>query len=126
MDSDDTFVQQLAELGFMAGGRGLLQQTDAIVDALEALRPGSERPAVIQATSRVFRRDGAGAERILRDRALAVRPDSPLARTWLGLALHMQGRTSERDQVLGQVLESGDADEDLRTMARRLLATPVG
>jgi hypothetical protein len=125
MEIDDAFVKQLAELGFIAGGYGLLQQTDAIVGALEVLRPASERPAVIQATSRLFGRDAAGAERILRERALAMKPDSALALAWLGLALHLQGRASERDQVLNQVLAAGDADENVRSMAQRLITTPV-
>ena len=121
MNIDDDLVKLLAELGFMAGGHGMINQTDAIVGALEALRPGSERPYLIQALARVNLRDAAGAERILRERALKANPDSAMAKAYLGLALHAQGRISERDRALNEALAS--EDEDAVALARRLLET---
>ena len=126
MDIDDDLIKLLAELGFIAGGYGLIEQTDALVGALAALRPGSERPYLIQALARMNLQDAAGAEHILREQALRANPDSALAKAYLGMALHLQGRISERDRALNEALASGDADEDALTLARHLLETPPG
>ena len=122
MNIDDGLIKLLAELGFMAGGYGMINQTDAIVGALEALRPNSENPYLIQALARINLRDATGAERILRERALKINPDSAMAKAYLGLALHAQGRINERDQVLNEALAS--EDDDAVALAQRLLETP--
>ena len=124
MSIDDDLIKLLAELGFMAGGHGMIAQTNAIVGALEALRPDSERPYLIQALAQMNVRDAAGAERVLRERALGVNADSAIAKAYLGLALHMQGRISERDQALNEVLAS--EDEDAVALALDLLEIPPG
>lgn len=124
MDIDDDLVKLLAELGFIAGGYGMMEQTDAIVGALEALRPGSERPYLIQALALINLQDFAKAEHILREQALRANPDSAMATACLGLALHFQGRINERDRLLNVVLTASDDDQDAVAMARQLLATP--
>lgn len=123
MDIDDDLIKLLAELAFVAGGYGMIEQTDAIVAALEVLRPGSERPYLIQALARLNLQDTAGAERILRDRALKANPDSAMAKAYLGLALHLQGRAGERDRVLAEA--AADGDEDAAALARHLLGAPA-
>ncbi|MDQ5910690.1 MAG: hypothetical protein QG599_2787 [Pseudomonadota bacterium] len=123
MDFDDDLIKLLAELGFIAGGYGMIQQTDAIVGALEALRPNSERPFLISALARLNLQDAAGAEHILREQALKANPDSAMAMAYLGLALHTQGRVNERDRILDDVLALAD-DEDAMVMARQLRETP--
>lgn len=125
MDIDDDFIKQLAELGFIAGGYGMLDQADAIVGALETLRPGSERPALIAAVTRLSLQDAPGAEQVLRERALKPNPNSGMVKAYLGLALHLQGRVNERDQILHEALALAD-DEDAMTMARNLLNTRPG
>ncbi|HOB61155.1 MAG TPA: HrpB1 family type III secretion system apparatus protein [Candidatus Competibacteraceae bacterium] len=122
MNMDDDLIKLLAELGFIAGGYGLIAQTDAIVGALEALRPDSERPYLIQALARINFRDAAGAERILREQALKLNPDSAMAKAYLGLALHVQGRINERDRILEEAIASGD--EEAAALAQRLSETP--
>lgn len=123
MDIDDDLIKVLAELGFIAGGYGMIAQTEAIVGALQTLRPHSERPSLIEALARMNAQDAAGAERVLREQALKVNPDSAMARAYLGLALHLQGRMNERDRALQEALAAGDADEDAATLARHLLET---
>ena len=122
MNMDDDLIKLLAELGFIAGGYGLIAQTDAIVGALEALRPDSERPYLIQALARINFRDAAGAERILREQSLKLNPDSAMAKAYLGLALHVQGRINERDRILEEAIASGD--EEAAALAQRLSETP--
>jgi hypothetical protein len=41
---DEDSIKLLAELAFMAGGRGLTDHTEKLVAALTVLRPESERP----------------------------------------------------------------------------------
>ncbi|EXJ15665.1 tetratricopeptide repeat protein [Imhoffiella purpurea] len=124
MDIDDDLVRLLAELASIAGGRGLAEPAEALVGALVALRPDSERPYLIQALGQLNLGDANGAERILRDRALKTNPSSAMALAYLGLVLHQQGRMSERDQVLRAALDSPDGDADAERLARSLLAAP--
>ena len=126
MDIDDDLIRWLAELGFVAGGYGMIKQTDALVGALTTLRPDSERPYLIQALARINGQDAAEAERILREQALKANPNSAMAKACLGLALHVQGRINERDHLLNQVLTFNDDDEDAVNMARQLLETRPG
>lgn len=126
MNIDEDSIKLLAELAFIAGGRGMTDHTETLIAALVALRPESERPYLIQALARLSRRDTQGAERILRERALKVNPSSTLALAYLGLVLHQQGRANERDQILRAALDGQDGDEDAMQLARNLLATPIG
>lgn len=126
MNIDEDLIKLLAELAFVAGGRGLTDHTHKLVSALTVLRPESERPYLIQALAQLAQRDAVGAERILRDQALKTNPSSTMAMAYLGLILHQQGRANERDQVLRAALDGQDGDEDAARLARNLLATPVG
>lgn len=126
MEIDEDLVRLLAELAFIAGGHGLTEQNEALVEALSVLRPDSERPYLIQALARLNQRDAEGAEHILRDRALKTNPGSSMAMAYLGLVLHQQGRIAERDQVLRSALDTQDGDEDAAQLARTLLNTAPG
>lgn len=125
MDTDDDLVKLIAELAFVAGDHCLTTQTASLVGALEVLRPGSERPHLIQALALLGQGDAAGAERVLRQQALATKPDSAMALAYLGLALHQQGRMAERDRTLHMALASDDKDEDAVRLARSLLEAPA-
>ncbi len=122
MKLEDDQIKLLAELAFMAGSYGMLAQSDAIAAGLEKVRPDSERPHIIRAVTRLNQKDIAGAERILRDEALKINPSSAIAKAHLGLALHMDGRSGERDRVLNEVIAAAD-DEDAVALARQLVNT---
>jgi len=109
MDIDADTVQLLAELGLIAGDYGMTEQAEAIAAALGELRPESEQPSIIHAYSRIWAKDVAGAESILRDQALKKNPGSVEAKAVLGLALHIAGKSAERDRVLDEVLAAGGA-----------------
>jgi uncharacterized protein HemY len=126
MDMDEDSIKLLAELAFIAGGRGMTDHTENMVAALVVLRPGSERPYLIQALARLSQRDAEGAERLLREHALKVNPGSSMAMAYLGLVFHQQGRANERDQILRAAIDGQDGDEDALRLARNLLVTPMG
>jgi len=89
---------------------------------LAKARPDSERPHVIRAVAHMKNQDVAGAERILRNSALKINPGSAIAKAFLGVALHRDGRMSERDQVLGEVISAAD-DEDAVGIAKQFVNT---
>jgi hypothetical protein len=124
MKIDDDVVKLLAELAFIAGGYGMAAQSDAIAAGLEALRPDSERPYLVRAITRLNQKDAVTAERILREQALKICPESVMAKAFLGVALHMQGRSSERDRILREVATAQD-DEDAVRIANDLLGSPA-
>lgn len=113
--------QLLAELAYIAGGYGLLEQVDAITGALAVLRPESALPSVIRATARLNHGDYDQAERILRDEALAAEPNSAMAKAHLGLAMKLQGRAGESERLL-QPLAADTDDPDAAALASQVLA----
>jgi predicted Zn-dependent protease len=124
MQIDDDTVKLLAEIALMAGGYGMTARADAIVVGLEQARPDNERPHLLRAITRLNAKDTATAERILREQALRVNPNSAMSKAFLGIALHMQGRTNERDRVLNEVIAADD-DEEAVKIARDLLGNSV-
>jgi len=124
MEIDRDTVRLLAELGLIAGDYGMTAQVEAIVAALAVLRPESEQPDIIHAYSRIWAKDPVGAERILRDQALAKNPASTEAKAVLGLALHIAGKSAERDRVLNEVLAAG-GDPGAVEIAQQLVGTPL-
>ncbi|NJN46705.1 MAG: hypothetical protein HC808_09750 [Candidatus Competibacteraceae bacterium] len=121
MEIDDDTVKLLAEIAFMAGGYKMIGPSDTIAVGLERARPDSERPHLVRAITRLNAKDTATAERILRDQALKINPNSAMSKAFLGIALHMQGRINERDQVLNEVIATDDDDEDAVKIAKDLL-----
>ena len=124
MDFDDDLIKLLTELAFFAGGCGMVAQSDAIATGLEVMRPGSEGPHLVRAISRLNQNNAELAERILREQALKAQPDSSMAKAFLGVALHMQGRLNERDNTLKEVIAIND-DEDAVRIAHDLLGSPA-
>ena len=124
MDINDDLVKLLSELAFIAGGYGMVSQCDTIAEGLQAIRPESERPFLVQAITRINQNDAITAERILREQALKLQPDSSMAKAFLGVALHLQGRLGERDRTLQEVADSND-DEDAVRIATDLLGSPA-
>ena len=120
MDFDDDLIRLLAELGFIASGYGMIDKSDLIAAGLRSIRPQSEQPHLLQALTRIGRNEAEAAERILREQALKNQPDSSMAKAFLGVTLHMQGRMTERDRVLNDVVAVND-DTDAVRIASDLL-----
>lgn len=120
MELDEAIVKLLGELAFIAGGYGMIAESSVIVDGLQKVRPGSAQPYLIQAMTQLNASRADEAERVLRENALTLEPDSSMAKALLGVALHMQGRLRERDDILSKVISSGDEDEHALNIAKDL------
>jgi len=116
-------VSLLADLGFMAAGAGLRAQADAIAGALSALQPTNEHCFLISMYARLVSGEYEEAERVLREQALRLNPESSMAKAFLALALHLQGRMSERNQLIDQVLAQDNASAN--ALAKNLLDEPA-
>lgn len=117
---DEQQLQQLAEIGFMAAGRGFGEQARAIFDGLAASKPESEVPAIGIAVLQMCQGDPELAATTLRDRALRLNPDSDHAKCFLGMALRMAGRNGEATGILEDVA-ANSGDETVRSLADGLL-----
>jgi thioredoxin-like negative regulator of GroEL len=124
MAIDSETVTLLAELGFIAGDRGMAGQAEAIAAGLVAMRPESAEPHLVRAYCRLGARDAEGAVRILREDVLAAHPENAAGKAMLGLALHMAGKGTERDQVLQEVIEAGGDDHAVE-IAKKLVGAAL-
>ena len=99
-DSDDLKI--MVDVGFVAASRGLVAHAEAIFQAVEAMRPRSEAPAIgLAMVDLAMERPQAAVERL--NRAVAT----PATRAFLGLALMRAGDKDEARAVVDQVLASG-------------------
>ncbi|MBF0103127.1 MAG: hypothetical protein HQK77_19685 [Desulfobacterales bacterium] len=100
-------LQLLMEIGYLAGGYGLLNDSETIFEAIKSVRPESEYPLIGLAVTKMNANNNEDAIAILKNQALKVNPQSDLARSFLGLALKHAGYGSESQSVLQEVLNSG-------------------
>lgn len=119
--TDSAVVELLAEVAFIAGDSGMIEQVDSICEGLQAMRPDSEQPFIIQAYARLGARDALAAEKIIREKALPIAPNSEEALSMLGLALHMAGKRRERDELMAQVLRDSD-NAHVTDIAKKVMA----
>ncbi|MDR3144624.1 MAG: hypothetical protein LBT64_03980 [Puniceicoccales bacterium] len=99
-------VQLLMELGYVAVGRGLQLQAQAIFDGLAAARPNSEIPLIGLAVCKINFGDFLGASKILAEQALRINPDSGMAKCFLAMAIKEIGGKREAEELIGQVIET--------------------
>jgi hypothetical protein len=118
---DSRLVQLLTEIGLMGAGHGCIAESEAIFEALMAVRPESELPVVGAAMARLGAGQPEEAVRLLRDKALKINPASDDARSMLGLALRLAGRSAESQAVLRELAETG-SDPRAVSLARSLLS----
>lgn len=121
MEIEQTRIQMLMEIGFLAAGRGEINAAETIFNGIKALRPESESPLIGLAVARMNAGNNQEAIAILRDRALALNPLSDMANSFLGLALKLEGLNSQADSILEGVV-AGNGDPGAVSMARALLA----
>ncbi len=124
MDIDKQLVQQLTEIGFMAGGYGLLTESQRIVAGLKAIRPQSEFPFIVEAVTQLNANQAEAAMILLRDQALPLNPNSSMTKCFLGFACKRAGRGQESEQWLKQVVETND-DAEATALAQALLAEQI-
>ena len=120
MTVDDEMIDLLVELGLMASGYRLTGEANAIAAALQRERPASTRPYLIRAMSQLNSGNAAGAVQELHEQALNVDAQDVMVKAFLALALHVEGRSTERDRIATEVLEQG-GDEAAVALAQSLL-----
>lgn len=112
-------VQRLMEIGCVAAGRGLFDQAESIFDGLQKIRPESELPKVGRAIG--LMNHGKIGEAITQLKAAVEQnPDSDLAMSFLGMALHLGGLEEASKEVLQQVIDANH-DEAAVALAQSLL-----
>ncbi len=121
MEIPQQSVQDLMEVGYLAGGYGYFKEAVTIFDGLAAVRPDSEYPHIGLAMTQLGMKQSEEAVRILRDHALPKNPDNSLTKAFLGLALMQAGLNGESENVLNQVIDANQ-NETAVELARNLLA----
>ncbi len=122
MDNDDKLIKRLTEVGFLAAGYGSLEEAATIFSAVQQERPDSEYPHIGLAFAQLNAGKHDEAIATLRDKALEARSESSLAKAFLGLALHLAGRSGESNNHLEAVVASND-DPDAVALAKGLLGS---
>lgn len=115
-------------MGFIAAGRADVPRAECIFGALQHVRPARAFAHVGLASALLNAGRPAEAAQGL-ERALArLAPgeDGDTVRAFLGLALQQDGRSSESQRVLRDLLSQAppDADNGGLRMARRMLGMP--
>ncbi|CAB3875898.1 hypothetical protein LMG3328_03034 [Achromobacter ruhlandii] len=118
LDADDARI--LAEVGFLAAGRGDVPHADAIFQALRALRPGRAYPWLGLALARLNAGSADEAVRLLEQGEASAAGERALLAAWRGLALQLAGRKAESTRVL-QACAQGAAGDEGAALARSLL-----
>ena len=119
MEAKAETVKLLTEIGFMAAAHCRVKEATTIFEGLQAMRPDSEYPAIGLAVAQLSGKHFDQAIKLLRENALAKNPDSADAKSFLGLALKMAGRTSESETPLKEAVASGNGAA--KAMAETLL-----
>ena len=114
MEIEQTRIQMLMEIGFLAAGKGEIKASETIFTGISALRPESESPRIGLAVARMNAGKNQEAIAILRDQA------SDMAKSFLGLALKLEGLNSEASSILEGVV-AGNGEPKAVEMARALL-----
>lgn len=118
---------RLARAGSLASFCCLDDDAQTIYDGLRAVRPENVDVLVGLATTKVNAHDPDEAIVILRDMALKLDPAHTTAKCILGVALEAAGRHGESEQVLREVVDSGDGEQDCdRALALELLEQAHG
>jgi Flp pilus assembly protein TadD len=120
VDIDTDRVQLLMEIGYLAGGHGYPAESETIFEGIRAMRPQSELPVIGLAVAKMNAGHHQEAARILWEEALAINPESDLARSFLGLVLKLSGLQSESRTILEEVV-AADRQPEAVNMAKSLL-----
>jgi len=125
LDRED--IRLLVEIGFLAAGRGLLSQAEAIFTAVLLLRPDKAVGYVGMAMALLNAGRAADAIICLQEARLPTGEEDDLVRAFQGLALQLDRRAFESVGLLRalayQPLPAAGATEGM-LLARRLLGEP--
>ena len=121
MQASTELIQRLMEIGYAAAGGELFAEALTVFDGVRAVRPESEFPLIGRAVTEM--NDGRHGEAVKTlEAALRANPQSPLTKSFRGLALKLSGMAQESQRVLEEVVAAG-GDENAVAMARSILET---
>lgn len=97
LNSDD--LRLLADIGFIAGSRGLSEYARAIFEVVRVLRPGQEAGFLGSAVVHVLSGNPGAAVK-----ELECAPATIATKTFMGIALLQEGRLSDGSELLCEVV----------------------
>ncbi len=121
MNISTELIQILMEIGYFAGENGYPVESEVIFEALRQARPNSEYPLIGLAVTMMNLGKYDEAVQTLTNEALGVNPESNLAKSFLGLALKLAGRTEECKGILNEVINQNE-DQIAVNMANSILS----
>ena len=120
-DKEVKLMKLLSEIGFLALETGLSKNAKAIFDGLKAVRPESELPIIGLASIAIVTGKAQDAINMLEKEALKIKPDSDLAKAYLGMSYKLDGHGSKAEELLKEVMKTGK-DESALSIAKEMLA----
>lgn len=121
-DSDD--VRLLTEIGFLASARGDVVRAEVIFGALLLSRPNDAFPHIGLATALMNALRPGEAAALLAKAIIPTGDDADMVHAMRGLALQLDGQTTQSTQVLRDLIDSrrnDDAKSDGVRLALKLL-----
>ena len=120
-DKEVKLLKLLSEIGFLALETGLTKNSQAIFDGIKAIRAESELPIIGLASVAIVQGKTQEAINLLEKEALKIKPDSDLAKAYLGMSYKLDGHNSKAEKLLKEVLKTGK-DESALSIAKEMLA----
>ena len=100
----------LGQVGFMACRQCRYDEARAIFDGLQQSDPSKAGPYLGLAVVLMSEGKPGEAASYLKDKALAILPDDPDVKAYLGLAYFMSKQSAEAQEVLTPLVKSGAVD----------------
>lgn len=114
----------LAEIGFLAAGRGLPSVARNILEALLEANPSESGAVIGLAIADLTEKKFDQAISILQKRVLDKDPDNDMALAFLGMSLKMAGRAAESEIPLDRVI-TRNADMQAVALAQSIKSETV-
>jgi predicted Zn-dependent protease len=118
--TDDNLIKTMADIGFMASSTGMSKHAFGIFSALEKVRPDSVLPTLGFAMCFINKKMNQEALEILHKEAIPKDPEHPAVKAFIGMALMLEGRNKESEDIL--VATAAMDDPEASVMAKELLS----
>lgn len=119
-DIHSVVVPKLLEAALLAARSGEAQTSESIIDAVQAVRPGSLKPIIVRAMAALYLGRLREAVEIINTQVLSMEPSNAAALSLLGLAEKRLGNTVAAQQVLSKVLKLNESPQSV-ALAKTLL-----
>lgn len=103
----------LLQASMVAGRHGFVLAADAILKAVEAMRPLHPSPKLARGLIFIYQDKFAEAANWLRSDLLKTDPENDMARAFLAIALHMDGQMDECRSILLELFRTGTNEQAL-------------